>query len=116
MGKSLKNILSVLLLAGYFMASNGMILEGAARWYSTGGEAAIAFHGGGTKPLPIPSLTQRTYTPLTFSIVVLPAAFFASRFVYPAEQPHASIWFEEALPSYTAELFSALSDRAPPTA
>ena len=116
MRKSLKNISLILLLAGYFIAANGMILENAARWYSTGGEHAIAFHGGGTKDLPVPSLTQRTYTPLTFTVVVLPAGLPASPFIYPAQKPYTLIRFEQALPSYTAELFSTLADRAPPAA
>ncbi len=116
MRKSLKHISLTLLLAGYFLAANGMVLEAAARWYSTGSEHAIAFQGGAAKDLPVPSLTQRAYTPLSFSVVVLPTGLPASPFIYPAEKSYALFRFEQALPSYTAELFSTLADRAPPAA
>ena len=116
MREKLKNISLVLLLAAYFVASNGMVLEYAARWYSTGSQTAIALHSGPSKDLPVPSLTQRTYLSLTSPIIVLSAALLAHTVIYPAERPLAFTCRDDALPSYAAVLSSALSDRAPPTA
>ncbi len=116
MPKPLKNIALLLFVAAYFLAASGLALEGLVQCYSTGDESAITFHTGEARDLPVPSLTHRTYTPLTQPVVVIPAGFAVSTIVYPTVRPAAYIRFEEALPSYTAEVFSALADRAPPSA
>ncbi len=116
MPRPLKNISLLLFLAAYIIAANGLALEGVARCYSTGDESAITFHTGATREFPVPSLTQRAYTPLTQPIVVLPAGFIVTTVIYPAVRLTTYIRFEEALPSYSAELFSTLADRAPPAA
>ncbi len=116
MPKLLKNILFLLVVAVYFIATNGLALESVGQCYSTGDESAITFHAGPTRDFPAPSFTQRTYTPLTQPVVVLPAGFITTAVLYPLDRPTPIVRFKEALPSYTAEVFSTLADRAPPAA
>ncbi len=116
MVKSLKNIALILLVALYFVAANGMALELAAQWYSSGARTAVDLQSERAKELPLPSLTQRTYTPPTLPTILVSAGFVVSTIAYPSHQPLSFIWLDQTLPSYTAELFSSLANRAPPTA
>jgi hypothetical protein len=116
MREKLKNISLLILLATYFVASNGMVLECTARWYSTSGQVAIALHSGPSKDLPIPTLTERRYLPQTSPVVILSVALLAHAVIYPDEHPSAFTWIDKAPPSYTAVLSAAVSNRAPPTA
>jgi hypothetical protein len=116
MRKKLRNIAFILLVAVYFVASNGMVLEYACKWYSTGGQVAIALHAGPSKDLPVPTLTERTYLPQTSPVIVLSVALLAHTVIYPVEHAIAFTWINDALPSYTAVLSSVLSNRAPPSA
>jgi hypothetical protein len=116
MREKLKNISLILLVALYFVAANGMVLQYLSDLYSTAGEVAISFHGGHSKDLPVPTLTERTYLPQNFPLVVPSVALLAHTIVYPIERPLFFTWIDEALPSYTTVLTANLSDRAPPTA
>jgi len=112
----LKNVLLVLLVAMYFIAANGMVLEYASRWYSTGGQETFALHGGPSRNLPVPSLTERTYLPQSSPHFVLSVALLAQTIVYPAEHVMHFHRVDGSLPSYPAILTSGLSERAPPAA
>ncbi len=116
MRDKLKNILLILLVAMYFVASNGMFLEYISQWYSTGGEVRIALHAGPSKEFPAPTLRERTYVPQTSPVIVLSIALLAHTFVYPVERAIAFTWVDDALPCYPAVLSSPLCDRAPPAA
>jgi hypothetical protein len=110
------DILAVLLAALYFVAANGMVLECAAKWYSTGGQVAIGLHSGPSKDLPVPTLTERTYLP-EWSLIIVPCVALPGHTVfYPVSRPVLFHRITSTLPSYTACVSSGLSNRAPPAA
>ena len=116
MPKTAKTIAILLFVAVYLVAASGIALEGAAQLYSTGAQTAIAFHAGGAKDLPVPSLTQPSSTPPASPVGVPSVGCVEATIIHPAEEPQRVTPPEETLPSYRAELPPSISDRAPPTA
>jgi hypothetical protein len=112
----LKNTMLVLLVAIYFVAANGMVLEFTSHWYSTGGQATFALHSGPSRNLPVPSLTERAYLPQTSPLFVLSVALLAHTLIYPVERVIHFHRLDGVLPSSPAVLTSSLSERAPPAA
>ena len=111
-----KQVVVGLLAALYFFAANGMVLEYASKWYSTGGKVAIGIHSGPSKDLPVPTLTERSYLPEWSPLVVPSIALLVHAFIYSVDRPLFFRRDVSALPSYTAFLTSRVSDRAPPAA
>jgi hypothetical protein len=114
--KKTTDILVVLLTALYFVAANGMVLEYASKWYSTGGQITIGIHSGPSKNLPVLTLTERTYLPEWSPLVVPSVALLAHTIFYTVKRPVFIYRPDSAMPSYTALHSSSLSDRAPPAA
>ena len=106
----------VFLAAMYLLAAIGAVCVPSPKWYSTGGQVAVAKHTGQSKPIPAPSLTSRRHLPPPSPLVLHSVALLGQANLYPVERPILCNWVANPLQAQAACLLACLSDRAPPAA